>query len=99
MAPAILEQLDKVLEFSIPWPGYLMGKLPSRKEEAGYLLRETWCHTGCRVWGPSCQPVAVPSASFTVQDWPGPAGVDHSGGGAGMCLPCLACTGSDHFTP
>lgn len=70
MVPAILEQLDKALEFSIPWPGCLMGKLPSMKEAAGYLLRET------------CWPVGhgPPPAS----QWPSPLCSSQSRTGPGL---------------
>ena len=57
-----------------------MGALPSRKEEAGFLPREALLAQG-RVWGPSCQPAAVP-ATRASQDWPEPSGVD-LGPGAG----------------
>lgn len=52
-----------------------MGALPSRKEEAGFLPREALLAQG-RVWGPSCQPAAVPATRGTSQDWHEPSGVD-----------------------
>lgn len=64
------------------------GKTPHKKGRnrifpAGDLLAQG------RVWGPSCQPVAVPFSFLMFQDWLQPTGVDHSGRGAGNVPPVL----------
>lgn len=52
-----------------------------------------------RVWGPSCQPAAVPSTSLHSRTGLSPLVWTAAGEGPGVCLPCSTRPGFDYFTP
>lgn len=69
-------QPDKVLELSILWPGWLMGRLPSRTEEAGLLLQEThWHRVGCgsHPAASGCRHASHPRTGWSLPAWASPA--------------------------
>lgn len=97
-APVILEQLYKVLELFIPWPGCLNGKATLRKEEVGFFLQEACWHRVGYGAHPASQWLFPPCSSHSRAGLSPPVWTA-VGKGPGMCLPCSTHTSFDHFAP